>query len=217
MEEDMAGALAPNPSHISKGRIMSKSQLNTRKIASLGMLSAVATVLMFLSFSVPLAPSFLKLDFSELPALLAAFAYGPVSGAIVCLVKNLINALFTTTGGVGELSNFLLGVCFVVPAGLVYRGGKTRRRAFMGAVLGAVCMAILSLPINYFLVYPVYTAFMPMETILNLYRAIDRNVDSLFRALVEFNVPFTFVKAMLSTALAFMVYKPLSPILKGRK
>ena len=217
MEEDMAGALAPNPFHISKGRIMSKSQLNTRKIASLGMLSAVATVLMFLSFSVPLAPSFLKLDFSELPALLAAFAYGPVSGAIVCLVKNLINALFTTTGGVGELSNFLLGVCFVVPAGLVYRGGKTRRRAFMGAFMGAVCMAILSLPINYFLVYPVYTAFMPMETILNLYRAIDRNVDSLFRALVEFNIPFTFVKAMLSTALAFMVYKPLSPILKGRK
>lgn len=189
----------------------------TRKIASLGMLSAVATVLMFLSFSIPLVPSFLKLDFSELPALLAAYAFGPVSGLIVCLVKNLINALFSTTGCVGELSNFLLGVCFVVPAGWVYCLKKTRKRALFGALLGAVCMAACSLPINYFLMYPIYANFMPMETILNLYRAIDPNVDTLLRALIEFNIPFTLVKALLSTALAFAIYKPLSPILKGRR
>ena len=216
MEEDMVGGI-PKSTHISKGRKMRNSKLNTRKITVVGMLSAVATVLMFVSFSIPLAPSFLKLDFSELPALLAAYAFGPVSGMLVCLVKNLVNALFTTTGCVGELSNFLLGVCFVLPAGLIYRSKKTRARAFIGALTGAVCMALMSLPINYFLVYPVYTAFLPMETILAMYRAIDPGVDSLLRALIEFNIPFTLVKALLSTAMAFAIYKPLSPILKGRK
>ncbi len=196
---------------------MTSVSFKTRRIASLGMLSAVATVLMFVSFSIPLVPSFLKMDLSELPALIAAFAFGPVSGVIVCLVKNLINVMFTTTGGVGELSNFLLGVCFVVPAGWIYSAKKTRKRACIGALIGAVCMAVCSLPSNYFLMYPIYTAFMPMETILNLYRAIDPNVNSLVRALIEFNIPFTLVKALLCSAVAFAVYKPLSPILKGKR
>ena len=217
MEEDMVGRSALKSTHISKRRSMTSISFKTRRIAALGMLSAAATVLMFLSFSIPLVPSFLKMDLSELPALLAAFAFGPVSGAIVCLIKNLINVIFTTTGGVGELSNFLLGVCFVVPAGWIYTAKKTRRRACIGSMTGAISMAICSLPINYFLMYPIYTAFMPMETILNLYRAIDPNVTTLLRALIEFNIPFTLVKALLCTAISFAIYKPLSPILKGKR
>lgn len=187
-----------------------------RKMTSTAMLAAVATVLMFLSFSVPLMPSFIKLDFSELPALLAAFAFGPVSGATVCLVKNLVNLLFTTTGGVGELSNFLLGACFVVPAGLVYRRWKSRRGALAGALTGAVVMAVVGVFTNYYVVYPVYTAFMPMEVILGMYRAINPRVETLWDALVWFNLPFTFVKGLCSVAMAFVIYKPLSPLLKGR-
>ena len=98
-----------------RGREMRASSMNIRKIAMTGMLSAVSAVLMFLSFSVPFMPPFIKLDFSELPALFAAFALGPVSGVIVCLVKNLVNVFYTTTGGIGELCNFLLGVSFVLP------------------------------------------------------------------------------------------------------
>ena len=78
-------------------------------------------VFLYVYLFVPLMPSFIKLDLSELPALIAAFSMGPLSGAAVCLVKNLVNVMFTTTGGVGELSNFLLGCFFVVPAGLIYK------------------------------------------------------------------------------------------------
>ena len=99
---------------------------SVRNLTVTAMLGAVASVLMFISFSVPLMPSFIKLDFSELPALLAAFALGPWHGVAVCLIKNLVNVPFTTTGGVGELSNFLLGACFVIPAGLIYRRHKSR-------------------------------------------------------------------------------------------
>ena len=106
----------------------------THKIAVTAILSAAATVLMFLSFPIPfLIPPFIKMDFSELPALLAAFSLGPVSGVMVCLVKNLINLLFTTTSGVGELCNFLLGICFVIPAGWIYQVRKTRSGALLAA------------------------------------------------------------------------------------
>ena len=128
----------------------------THKIAVTAMLSAAATVLMFLEFPIPfLIPSFVELDFSELPALLAAFSLGPVSGVVVCLVKNVIKGLlFSGTGGVGEMCNFLLGICFVIPAGLIYRYRKTRSCALAGALAGAVVMAVCSIPVNYFISYP---------------------------------------------------------------
>lgn len=194
---------------------MSKESHRVRKLTVTAMLAAAATVLMFFSFNVPLMPSFIKLDFSELPALLAAYAFGPVSGAAVCLIKNLVNVLFTTTGGVGELSNFVLGASFVIPAGIIYKWKKGRMAALLGAVAGAMTMAVISVFSNYFVVYPVYTAFMPMDAILGMYRAINPNVESLWDALVWFNLPFTFIKGLCSTAMAFLIYKPLSPILKG--
>ena len=196
---------------------MTNTASRIRKIAVTAMLSAVAAVLMAMSFSVPLMPSFIKMDFSELPGLLATFAYGPLHGAAVCLVKNLVNLLIKNsgTGGVGELSNFLLGVCFVVPAGLIYKRDRTRRGALVGAIVGAVSMAVLSVFTNYFVVYPIYTKFMPMEAILGMYQAIVPGVKDLWGALLRFNMPFTFVKGLCSVVIAFLIYKPLRPFLKG--
>ena len=192
-------------------------RINVRKLTMTGMLSAVASVLMFFNFRVPLMPSFIKLDFSELPALIAAYAYGPLCGAAVCLIKNLVNVLSTSTGGVGELSNLLLGACFVVPAGWIYRLHRNRKGALVGALIGAVTMALAGVFTNYYLVYPVYTAFMPMDAILGMYRAINPNVETLWDALIWFNLPFTFIKGLCSVVMAFVIYKPLSPILKGTK
>ncbi len=194
---------------------MTRKRVDVRKMTMTAMLAAVATVLMFFSFSVPLMPSFIKLDFSELPALIAAFAFGPLSGVTVCLVKNLVNVLFTTTGGVGELSNFVLGASFVFTAGLVYKHKKNRKSALLGSIIGAAAMAVIGVFSNYYVVYPVYTAFMPMEAILGMYRAINPNVETLWDALIWFNMPFTFVKGLCSTAMSFVIYKPLSPVLKG--
>ena len=190
---------------------------NTRRLTGIAMLSAVAGVLTYFAFPVPLMPSFIKLDFSELPALLAAFAYGPISGAAVCLVKNLVNLLHTSTGGIGTLCNFLLGVCFVVPTGLIYKTHRTRMGALIGALIGTLAMSVVSLFTNYFIVYPLYTAFMPMEAILGMYQAINPKVVTLWDALIWFNLPFTFVKGLCSVVMAFIIYKPLSPILKGIK
>ena len=142
------------------------SLLNIRKMTMTALLGALATVLMFLSFKVPFMPSFISLDFSELPALIAAFSMGPLSGAAVCLIKNLINLFASSTGGVGELSNFLLGCCFVLPAGFIYRYKKTRMGALIGALSGAVLVAVVSAFTNYFIGYPIYTNFLALDAIM---------------------------------------------------
>lgn len=185
------------------------------KMTMTAMLSAIAFVLMFLEFSVPIMPSFIKMDLSELPALIGAFAMGPVSGAIICLMKNLLHLFMTTTGGVGELSNFLLGAAFVVPAGLVYRRWKGKKSAIAGALAGAVLMAVISIVSNYFIVYPVYYNFMPKEAILSAYQMIFPRVENILQCLIVFNAPFTFVKGVFSVVVTVLVYKPLSPFLKG--
>lgn len=188
-----------------------------RYLAMTAILAAVSSVLMMLSFSVPLVPSFLKMDLSEMPALIASFSMGPVSGVLVCLIKNLINLPMTTTGGVGELANFLLGACFVVPAGLIYRFTKNRKGALLASLAGCVAMALISVPINYYLTYPVYAKFMPLEAIVGMYQAIVPGVNGLLECLLLFNVPFTLVRGILDSAVTFLIYKRISPLIKGRK
>ena len=190
-------------------------RLNARAMAMCAMLAAVAFVLMFLDFSVPFIPAFVKMDFSELPALLASFALGPVYGVVVCLVKNLLHLFITSTNGAGELCNFLLGASFCLPAGLIYKLHKNRKGAVLGSLAGAVFMAVVSVPINYFISYPAYVVFysLPLPAIIGMYQAIRPSANGLLECLVTFNMPFTFFKGMLDVALCFLVYKPLSPLL----
>lgn len=192
-----------------------KTRFSAKKITVTAMLAALSSVLMFISFPIPsLIPSFIKLDFSELPALIAAFAVSPVAGVTVCLVKNLVNLFFTTTGGVGEFCNFVMGAAMVFPAGLLYKYRKTRKVALLACFVGALSMAAISLPLNYFVTYPIYTAFMPMEAIMGMYKAINPQVETLWDALLWFNAPFTFVKGAIDSIFAFVIYKPLSSALK---
>ena len=195
-----------------------RRRISAYSLAVAAMLSAIAFGLMFLDFPIPfLIPSFVQMDVSELPALLASFSLGPLYGVAVCLVKNLIHLLITTTGGAGELCNFLLGACFVLPAGLIYQKLKARKGALLGALVGAVIMGLLSIPLNYYISYPIYANFMPIDAILNMYQEIRPGVDGLLECLIIFNAPFTLLKGLLCTLLCFLIYKPLSPILHGRR
>ena len=194
---------------------MTQASKRTHHLAVAAMLSAVAAVLQFVEFSIPLIPSFVKLDISDLPALLGTFSLGPVYGVAIQLVKNLLHLPFGSSAGVGELSNFLLG------AGLVYRKHKSRKGALIGAMLGAVLMAVVSVPSNYFFVYPAYVKVygMPLEAIIGAYQAILGTIaevpssNALLNCLLVFNVPFTFCKGLLDAGLCFLIYKPLSPLL----
>ena len=192
-----------------------KAGVNVRAMTMTGMLSAIAFLLMFFDFSVPFMPNFIKMDLSELPALIGSFALGPVSGVAICLIKNLLHLMKTTTGGVGEMSNFILGATFVFTAGMIYKHKKNKKSAIIGSLVGAVAMAVVSVFSNYYLVYPVYTKFMPLDAIIAAYQAINPNVDGLWACLICFNMPFTFVKGLFSVIITLLIYKRLSPIIKG--
>ena len=194
----------------------------THNLTFAAMISAVAFILMFIEFPIPmLIPAFIKMDFSDLPALLGAFALGPVYGVIISFMKNLLHIVIkgTSTACVGELSNFILGAIFSAVAGYLYKHHKSRKTAIIGAVAGAVAMGVLSVPSNYFVVYPAYVQFyhMPLEAILGMYQAILPSADSLIKCLILFNLPFTLVKGLLDAVLCMLIYKPLSPILHGRR
>ena len=194
----------------------------THNLTVAAMLSAVAFILMFIEFPIPmLIPAFIKMDFSDLPALLGAFALGPVYGVIISFMKNLLHIVIkgTSTACVGELSNFILGAIFSAVAGYLYKHHKSRKTAIIGAVAGAVAMGVLSVPSNYFVVYPAYVQFyhMPLEAILGMYQAILPSADSLIKCLILFNLPFTLVKGLLDAVLCMLIYKPLSPILHCRR
>ena len=188
-----------------------------RKFVLSAILGAMGFVLMLLEFPMPfIIPSFIKFDFSEIPAVIASFAYGPLYGILVCLLKNLLHLFVTSSMGVGELSNFILGAVFVGVAGLVYKRIHTRSGALIGTLLGAFLMAVISIFTNYFVVYPAYVVIygMPMEAILGMYKALLPAANNLFKALVIFNLPFNFFKGLVDALVCFAVYKRISPILK---
>ena len=197
---------------------VSTSRSRTHKLAVTAMLSAVAFVLMFIEFPIPaLIPSFVKLDISDLPELLAAFSMGPLYGVAVTLLKNLLFILLhgTSSAYVGELFNFLMGSVFAFSAGFIYQRKKSRKSALIGSIVGAALMALISVPLNYFVVYPAYVVCygLPLEAIIGMYQAIRPSTNSLLECLVIFNMPFTFCKGMLDVLLCFLIYKPLSPLL----
>jgi riboflavin transporter FmnP len=199
------------------GKAGSGSKDRVRVITVTGVLSAVAFLLQLIEIPLPmLMPTFIKFDFSDLPALIGSFALGPVCGIVIELIKNVLHALLATGSfGVGELSNFVLGAVFVGVAGCIYRRSRSKKGALIASLAGAIVMAVISFPSNLFIVYPVYYQFMPEETILAAYQTILPGMKSVAQSLLVFNVPFTFVKGILDVAITFAVYKKISPILKG--
>lgn len=189
-----------------------------RLIAGCGMLTAAAVILQYIEISIPIMPSFIKLDFSDLPELIGAFAYGPIAGVAIALLKNLIHMAVSQSGFTGELSNFILGAAFAATAGLIYSKKRSRAGALLAGAAGAAVMAIVSLPSNYFIIYPLYYSVLgfPEEAVLGMYQALLPSIKSILQALLIFNVPFTLAKGLICVGVSMLIYKPLSPLLKGK-
>lgn len=195
---------------------------NVRMLAQIAMLSAVAAVLMLVEVPLPfLAPTFYQLDLSELPVLIGAFALGPLAGMMIEMIKILLNFVLngTLTAGVGELANFLIGCALVVPAGYIYRRGKTKKSALIGMGVGTVCMALAGGILNAFLLLPAYgKAFgMPVDAFVEMGSAIFPVIDNLFTFCLFSVVPFNMVKGILVSAITMFLYKHISRLLKGNQ
>ena len=182
----------------------------TRMIVCVGMLAAISTILMLFEFPLPfLAPGFYELDFSEVPILIGAFALGPVAGVLTELVKVLLNLVVngTQTAFVGEFANFVMGCMFVLPASLIYKMKKSRKHAVIG----------LAVFINALVLLPAYAkAFgMPIDAFVEMGSAINPAINSLWTFVVLAVAPFNLIKGVLVSVITVLLYKHISPILKG--
>ena len=188
-------------------------KFDVRRLVFTALMSALAIVLAeLLKFGVPVMPFFIKFDFSDSPAMLASLTMGPVSGVFVCVIKNVWGCFTTSTGCVGELQNFILGVGIVLPAGIITHKKEKFSRAVVGCLVGAVTMALVSFPANYFIIYPLFTKMMPMNVIIGFYQKILPSADTLAKCRLIFNVPFTFVKGFAASVFSVVLYKKLRPV-----
>ncbi len=189
-----------------------------RKMAIIGVFSAISFVLMLLEFPLPFAPSFYKFDFSDIPALIGGFAAGPMVGVMIEFIKVLLNIILqgTTTGFVGEIANFVVGAAFIVPATVIYRFKKTRKVALISCLTGTVCIAFVGATLNAFFLLPAYATLFGsgVDSFIAAGTAINPVVTNLFTFCALCVAPFNLVKGIADSAITFLVYKQLSPILK---
>ena len=189
-----------------------------RMMAQIGMLSAIAVVLMLFEIPLPFAPAFYEIDFSEVPVLIGCFAMGPLAGAAIEFLKILLNFVVTgtDTAGVGEIANFIIGCSLCVPAGLIYRRNRTRKNALIGMVVGTVTMTVIGCFINAFVLLPTYAvAFgMPIDALVSMGTAVNSHITNLFTFVMFAVAPFNLLKGVLVSVIVFLIYKKISPVFR---
>lgn len=198
--------------------IQKKSSIqNVRMITMTAVLSAIAFVLAFFEFPVPLSPSFARMDLSDLPALIGAFAYGPAVGILIELVKNALQLFTSSTGGIGELANFIMGSSFAAAAGLIYKFHKTKKTAMIACLIASVVMGIVAAIVNYFILLPVFEAFMPLDQLIASFGEFIPFIKTKLDVVLFNALPFNLLKGIGISIVTMLLYKRLTPILKGRQ
>lgn len=187
---------------------------NIKQISTLGMLAAVATILMYIELPLPLMPPFFKLDISTSPALIGGFLFGPVGGILIALVKALIHALTSQTGGVGELADFLCSGTIILISSLIYKKHKTKKRAVCGLCIGVAGLIIVSALANMYILIPFYSQMMPIEQIFQACNAVNPLINSKLTYILWGVVPFNLFKGILISLLTMLLYKKISHIVK---
>lgn len=197
---------------------MNSKSNNIFRITLTAVLSAFSFALMFIEFPVPVMPPFIKFDISDLPALFGAVTLGPIYGVIIQLIKNLLHILLKGSSSmfVGEASNFLLGSVFCLVTSLIFKSKKFKT-ILIPSIIGSVIMGIISVPVNYYIIYPAYVKFynLPLDSIIEMYKAILNSVSEiptknvLLNCLLIFNLPFTAIKGIIDAILCAVAYKPL--------
>ncbi len=193
------------------------SKISTRVMVCTAMLAAVSFLLAFLEVPMLLSPSFARMDLSDLPALIGAFAFGPMAGVVIELIKNGLQVFSTQTAGIGELANFAMGASFVFTAGLIYKRNKTKKIALIACIIASVVMGVVAGLLNYFVLLPMYSAFMPIDQVIAFFGEIIPFIQTKFEVILFSAIPANIIKGLIISLFAMLIYKGVSPILKGEK
>ena len=189
---------------------------STKTIAKVGILSAIAYVLMFISVPLPIFPSFLKIDVSDIPAIFGGMSLGPIAGIAIVIIKNFLQGITaSTTGGVGEFANVIIGGSYVLIICLFYRKWKNIKSVVAGGLVGIVAMTIMGCIMNYYIMMPLYATVygMPLDAIIQMGTVINSKVTDLYTFVIWMIAPFNIIKATLMTVVTLPLFKKMEKIL----
>ena len=188
--------------------------LPTASLTRIAILAAMASILNLLSIPVV---AFYKLDFSNIPVLLGGFSMGPLAGVIILAITNLIGLIHSSSMGVGKLADFIMGAALVIPAAVIYHRGKSRKSALIGMAVGTLCMIVVSVFVNKYIMLPFYMGAFHMDMDGILKYANVAGIDSEWKLLLLITAPFNLLKGVVLSVVTALIYKPLSPILHGKR
>ena len=189
---------------------------SAKTLAKVGILSAIAYVLMFISVPLPIFPSFLKIDLSDIPAIFGGMSLGPIAGIAIVIIKNFLQGITaSTTGGVGEFANVIIGGSYVLIICLFYRKWKNIKSVVAGGLVGIVAMTIMGCIMNYYIMMPLYATVygMPLDAIIQMGTVINSKVTDLYTFVVWMIAPFNIIKATLMTVVTLPLFKKMEKIL----
>ncbi len=188
-----------------------KQMFSTNALVKIALLSVISYVFMLIDLPIPLFPLFLKLDLSDIPALIGTFALGPIAGVFIELIKNLLHLITkTSTGGVGELANFLVGASLVIPAGVLYARNKKRSSALLGMLLGTALMSIIGAITNYYIIIPFYSKMMPIDQIISWSASANAAIKDIKTLILYAIIPFNLLKGTIISIFTMLIYKKIS-------
>lgn len=196
------------------------SQKNRVKtVAFVGVLGALSCVLMLLRFPLPFVPSFYEFDIAELPALFAGFFLGPVAGCGVVFVKIVLKLMFqgTSTVFVGDLSNLIGSMCFILSASLIYRRMHTKKGAKIALVVSTVFVSVIYVFLNAYIMLPMYATLygLPIETIVAMGHAVNPWVNDTVSLMIFAVFPFNLIKHGVTALLTYVLYKRVGNALRS--
>ena len=198
--------------------IKTKKVLTTKNLTMIAMFSAISAVLMVFEIQLPFSPSFVKFDFSDLPVMLGGFLIGPFAGGIIVFMKILLHFLLnvTTSFFVGDLSNLLLTLSFVLPASFIYQQKKTKKTAIQGLLVSIICTSLLAIIFNLFLIFPLYLKVLNLKMVdlINMIHVVNPLVKDVFTMIVFSLLPFNLFKYSIVSMITMLSYKKLSILFK---
>lgn len=191
------------------------SFFSTKQIVIIGMLAALSYILMLLHFPVKYM-GFLEIEFSDIPAIVASFSFGPATGILIELIKNLIKAITaSTTGGSGEIANFIVSVGYVLPLGLIFHKAKFKHKTILACIAGTICMVLTGIVINYFITVPLYAKlFGGEEAVIGACASVIPAIQSIGTVVILGITPFNIVKGILISILGVLCYKGIGKYIK---
>ena len=192
---------------------------NIKKIAIIALFSALSAILMYFDFPLPLAPNFMKMDLSELPVIIGGFILGPIECIVIAILKVLIKFVLkgTSTMFLGELANIIGGITYALPASIIYKSLKTKKRAVIGLVIGVILSSVVCTVCNALFLFPLYINVFQMseEVIIKMCNAILPFIDSMMKVYIFSVFPFNIIKFTITSIITYIFYKNISKHIKS--